>query len=170
LKQEYQEDNDKILLEATDHQQLALIDVNNDGEIEVQIAKSFIGSESGEDDDISQGDTGGVEGKSEHNKMLHNTSASGDGEVEDQEQELSASQKKRKKKKEEANRNLQNEDTTGEGHFSDDLQQEDKPKEKKRRRRKRILCEQLVFKVTIYTDPELIECVCYLSQIGVCIF
>jgi hypothetical protein len=58
----------------------------------------------------------------------------------------------------------------GERHFSKDMQQDDDPKEKKRGRRKGILCEQLVFKWTIYTDLELIQCVCYVSQISVCIF
>jgi hypothetical protein len=84
---------------------LVLIDANIDREIEVQKNKSFIDSESGIDDYMGQGDTGGVEGESDHDKMLYNTAAGGEGEVEDQEHELSASQKKQKKKKEQANRN-----------------------------------------------------------------
>jgi hypothetical protein len=43
-----------VLEVVSDHQQLVLIDANNDGEFEVQNAKSFIASESGEDDDMGK--------------------------------------------------------------------------------------------------------------------
>jgi hypothetical protein len=152
------------------HQQSILIDANNHREIEVQKIKPFTDSESGIVDDMGQGDGGGVEGESDNNKMLHNTAAGGVGEIENQENDVSASRKIQRKKKEKANRNLQNDNTTGERHFSKYLQQEDEPKEKKRRRRKGTLCEHLVFIWTKYTDLELILCVHYMSQIGVCIF